>query len=145
MPGTNGFCGLAGLQGKCRVFQLLRQLATGIFAKVAALRSSRATRVRLRQVLEARPRLELGVQIVCLGFGGSQVGRFVASRRHRDENLAQPHRLGLREIVQVLPVILLQLGIRHLNTAAYLVADHLLGDDAVADVLLEILVGDALA
>ena len=101
--------------------------------------------VCLRQVRKVGAALELRIQIVSLRLGGSQICSFVSASLHRDENFTQPHRFWLREVAQMLLVKLLQLGLRHLDVAPNLVADHLLGDDAVADVLLEVLVGDTLA
>ena len=89
------------------------------------------------------PAFSLGGDVVGLGLSLGDDG-FVGVGRGGDENLAEAHLLGLRELVLVSVVVGLFLGLGDLQMTAYLVADDLLGKNAVLDVGLEVLEGDAL-
>ncbi len=89
------------------------------------------------------PAFHLRGDVIGLGLGLGD-GCVVGVGGKGNENLAEADLLGLGKLLLVRFVEGLLLGLGQLQVAAYLVADDLLGDDAVLDVGLEVLKGDAL-
>jgi hypothetical protein len=105
---------LAGLHGERFVFKLLGQSPALEDSQIAALRSRSAFGILLRQILKAGSSADLLEQIVGLGFCRCQSGSILSRLRgvlifrsvtagggriggrllRRDQDLAQPYRLG---------------------------------------------------
>ena len=81
--------------------------------------------------------MQPGLNVVCLSLGRSHL-RIVAGAGG-DEDLAQPNTLRLRVVLLVLLVVTFRFARREAEGGSNLLAHHFLGDDAVADIGLEVL------
>src|ERR1035437_6094061 len=160
-----------GLHGKSLVLDSFVELATLEHAKRAAVGGRRTVRIFLGYVFKAGAIVDLFGEIMGLGLG-SLARRFVVgglsvrssgSRRvgisgygrrgwsdrwndgfGRNQDLTQANVLRLFHLALVVVVKLLLLLFADSEVAPDLLANHLLGDDLVAHVLLEVFPGDAL-
>ena len=124
-------------------------------AQIAAFGGRGTVAEGARQLGEVAAGVEFGLHVVGLGLGRGQFRRIVglhatlfvtrgAGVPVETRISLSVHALRLRVLLLVLLVVALRLAGGELNLSAHLLAHHLLGDDAVADVGLEILERDAL-
>ena len=143
MTGADGSCCFAGFEVEGLVFKNLGESATFEQTEISALRGGGAAGVLLGELVELGTGLQLRGEVVGFGLCLSD-GCVVGLCGHGDENFAEADLLGLGKLLLVSIVVGLLLSLGHLQTTAYLVANDLLGEDAVADVGLEVLERDAL-
>ncbi len=145
------------LRAKDLVFQFLGEIVALEVAEVATLLGGGAVGLLAGEFVELGAALELLINVVGLGFGGGhllgsrllQVARLAGLRLGSagivgNQNFAEADALGLGNLGLVLLIKLLNFVARDLDVAADFRADHLLGENAVLGVLLELLPADAL-
>src|SRR5512135_788135 len=152
--GADGLGDIAGLHPEGDVFQFLGQGAALEIAQVAALGGGGPVRIVPGNVVEFGALLDLGVHLVGFGLGGGHALRVGNGGRGLgilgrlglggNQNFTQPHLLRLRHLAEVVFVVLLNLLRGDVDLGADFLLDDFLGDDVLAQVLLELFVGDAL-
>ena len=145
LPRENRIGVLARREIECLVLKHFGKLAPFVLAQIAAGGRRGAVAEAPRQLRKVSAGVQPRLNVVRLCFGRRNLGRIVGSLRPRgNQNLAQPHALRLCVILFVLLVVPLHLAGSHLDMLANFLPHHLLGDDLVADVGLEVLEGHAL-
>src|SRR5208282_976907 len=157
--GANHVRDFTSLQREDLVVQFLGHGAALEITEVAAIFCRGSVGVFLRQVFKFRALVNLVEQILGFGLGGCERRIGLGLRRRfgfpvraerfrgqfgRDENFTEANLLGPFHLRAVLFVELLLVLFVDGQLLSDLLANHALGDDLVAQVLLEVLIGSAL-